>query len=46
VRQGAYTVAIDGRVDTRLKTRDTHLARTAAALLRLSQEGAVAAFFP
>jgi Rad3-related DNA helicase len=45
-RQGAYTVAIDGRVDTRLKTRETHLARTAAALLRLSQEGAVAAFFP
>lgn len=45
-RQGAYSVAIDGRVDTRLKTRETHLARTAAALLRLSQEGAVAAFFP
>ena len=39
-------MAIDGRVDTRLKTRETHLARTAAALLRLSQEGAVAAFFP
>lgn len=45
-RQGAYTVAIDGRVDTRLKTREGHLPKTAAALLRLSQEGAVAAFFP
>jgi Rad3-related DNA helicase len=45
-RQGAYTVAIDGRVDTRLKTREGHMARTGAALLRLSQEGAVAAFFP
>ena len=45
-RHGAYAVAIDGRVDTRLKARDGHLARTAAALLRLSTEGAVAAFFP
>lgn len=45
-RQGAYTVAIDGRVDTRLKSREGHHARTAAALLRLAQSGAVAAFFP
>ena len=45
-RQGAYTVAIDGRVDTRWKTREQHLPLTAAALLRLAEEGAVAAFFP
>ena len=45
-RQGAYTVAIDGRVDTRLKTREKHLPQTAAALLLLAEEGAVAAFFP
>ena len=45
-RQEAYTVAIDGRVDTRLKTRDSHANRTANSLLKLSEEGAVAAFFP
>jgi DNA excision repair protein ERCC-2 len=45
-RHGAYTVAIDGRVDTRLKTRDSHSNRTAIALIKLSNEGAVAAFFP
>ncbi len=45
-RHGAYTVAIDGRVDTRLKTRDTHHAKTAISLIKLSHEGAVAAFFP
>ncbi len=45
-RHGAYTVAIDGRVDTRLKTRDSHNNRTAIALIKLSNEGAVAAFFP
>ncbi|GBL27638.1 hypothetical protein EMGBS8_15860 [Verrucomicrobiota bacterium] len=40
-RQEAYTVAIDGRVDTRLKTRDSHANRTANSLLKLSEEGAV-----
>jgi len=45
-RREAYTVAIDGRVDTRLKTRDTHAPRTAGALVDLSAEGPVAAFFP
>ena len=45
-RQGAYTVAIDGRVDTRLKTRESHFDLTAAALAELANEGAVAAFFP
>lgn len=45
-RQGAYTVAIDGRIDTRLKTRESHHERTAHSLIKLSQEGAVAAFFP
>ena len=45
-RQGAYTVAIDGRVDTRLKTREGHLALTADALSQLAAEGPVAAFFP
>ena len=45
-RQEAYTVAIDGRVDTRLKTRESHTNRTAIALLKLAEEGAVAAFFP
>jgi len=45
-RQGAYTVAIDGRIDTRLKTRESHHQRTAQSLIKLSEEGSVAAFFP
>ena len=45
-RHGAYTVAIDGRVDTRLKARETHHNKTAISLIKLSHEGAVAAFFP
>ncbi|MFM8904168.1 MAG: helicase C-terminal domain-containing protein, partial [Verrucomicrobiota bacterium] len=39
-------VAIDARADTRLKARESTLALTAASLRRLSEDGAVAAFFP
>lgn len=45
-RQGAYSVAIDARADTRLKARESTMALTAASLRRLSEDGAVAAFFP
>jgi len=46
-RHEAYRVAIDGRVDTRFKTREQHHAKTADTLLRLAAaDGPVAAFFP
>ena len=46
-RHEAYRVAIDGRVDTRYKTREQHHAKTAETLAQLAEaEGPVAAFFP
>jgi Rad3-related DNA helicase len=46
-RHEAYRVAIDGRVDTRFKTREQHHAKTAETLAQLAEaEGPVAAFFP
>ena len=46
-RHEAYRVAIDGRVDTRFKTREQHHAKTADTLIRLAAaDGPVAAFFP
>lgn len=46
-RHEAYRVAIDGRVDTRFKSREQHHALTARTLLRLAEtDGPVAAFFP
>lgn len=46
-RHEAYRVAIDGRVDTRFKTRAQHHTKTAETLVRLAAaDGPVAAFFP
>ena len=47
-REGAYSVAIDARVDTRLRARGQHLRRTASTILRFSAavSSPAVAFFP
>lgn len=45
-RRSAYTVAVDARVDTRLKTRERHLRTTAETVLALGEEPPVVVFFP
>lgn len=47
-RDDAYRVAVDCRVDTRLRTRANHYAETAETIQVLSQQGSspVAVFFP
>jgi Rad3-related DNA helicase len=47
-REGAYDVAVDARVDTRLRSRAQHYATTAETVGQLAagQPGPVAVFFP
>ncbi len=45
-RRHAYTVAVDTRVDTRLKSRERHLRTTAETVLALGEEPPVVVFFP
>ncbi|MDR2513215.1 MAG: hypothetical protein LBD01_05425 [Puniceicoccales bacterium] len=45
-RKNAYTVIVDARVDTRLKTRERHLRTTAETVLAMATTGPLAVFFP
>ncbi|MDR2981693.1 MAG: hypothetical protein LBV12_05545 [Puniceicoccales bacterium] len=45
-RKEAYDVAVDMRVDTRMKNRERHFRTTAETVLELGREPPVAVFFP